>query len=345
MNVLIDTSPLKNQSAVRGIGRYTRELVQALRLLPTSHHFFTSEDKAERIQLIHYPYFDFFFATLPFLRPAKTVVTIHDTIPLIFPKHYPRGVKGTLRFLRQKIALKTVAHVITDSHNSKRDIHEHLKVPLDKITPVPLASSPDIVHQHISVVEEMRKKYSIPRKYLLYVGDINYSKNIPFLLRVMKALPAVTLVMVGKQLKNTSIPEGKEIESLLYELNIEERVIRLTDVSDSHELSALYTGAHAYIQPSLYEGFGLPVLEAMQCKTLVVCSLGGSLPEIAGEAAIYFHPHKEDECIQAIKKVLRFTPIQRNALVRKGVERAASYSWERTARETLDIYERIIGSG
>lgn len=343
MKVLVDTSPLQTASADRGIGRYTRELVAALRALPSEHEILTLEDKPKQVDLVHYPFFDFFFATLPLIRRSKTVVTIHDTIPLIYPKHYVPGIKGTLRFWRQRLVLGTVNHIITDSANSRRDIHEYLGVPLDKITPVPLAASESLVRPTQAVIDAVRKTYELPKRYLLYVGDINYSKNLPFLLRVIKLVPHVTLVMVGKQVKNVNIPEGQLIEKTIKDLNIADRVIRLDQVKSEADLAALYSGATAYIQPSLYEGFGLPVLEAMQCKTPVICSLGGSLPEVAGDAAIFFHPHKEEDCAAAIRKLWRFTPTQINALVRKGVERAGEFSWKRTASETLAVYEKVAG--
>src|SRR5258708_7417559 len=98
MNVRIDTSPLKNQNAIRGIGRYTSELVRALRSLQTSHTFFTSDQESKDVDIIHYPFFDLFFATLPLINKAKTIVTIHDMTPLVFPTHYPRGIRGQLKF-------------------------------------------------------------------------------------------------------------------------------------------------------------------------------------------------------------------------------------------------------
>ncbi len=345
MNVLIDTSPLQNQNAGRGVGRYTSELLAALLRLKTSHHFFAStESPSSSIDLIHYPFFDLFFHTLPLFQRRKTIVTIHDVTPLIFAKHYPPGIKGRLRHALQKISLASVSHVITDSAISKRDIVEKLHVNGEKVSVVPLAASVDFEKQPQAIIDAARKKYEIPKYYVLYVGDINYNKNIPFLISAMRHVPRITLVLVGRNMTNTSIPEGRAIKKAIEKSRIQKRIKLVTtvDTSSMSDLSALYSGSMMYIQPSLYEGFGLPVLEAMQCRTPVVSSIGGSLPEVCGDAAMYFHPHDEEECANAIQKVLRLSDRQRQQLILKGVDQASKFTWERTARETLAVYEKVM---
>lgn len=344
MNILIDTRPLQNESAVRGIGRYTRELVRSLTSLKTTHRFVTKIEPGMRVDLVHYPYFDFFFPTLPILKPHPTIVTIHDVIPLIFAKHYPRGIRGNIKLLYQRLSLMNVAAVITDSQCSKRDIHQYLHVAHEKITAIPLAASQDIKRPPVTYIREVLKKYALPNEYLLYVGDIGYNKNLPFLLSVLKSMPNVHFVMVGRQVNNTAISEGKQIDSVIAQFGLENRVLRLNtiDTSNNLELCALYAGAKAYIQPSLYEGFGLPVLEAMQCKTPVISSVGGSLPEVCGKAAIYFHPREEQECRAAIEKVWQLSKSERTSLIEVGVQQAESFSWERTAKETLTVYEKFL---
>lgn len=345
MNVLIDTSPLRDQNAGRGIGRYTYELLQALRTVGTQDHFYASTDPLpQSLDLVHYPFFDLFFLTLPFRKRAHTVVTIHDVTPLILAKHYPPGIRGTIKFLLQKMSLHGVSHIITDSNISKRDIIEKLHIHQEKISVVPLAASQDITRPAQSVIDNVRKKYEIPKYYALYVGDINYNKNIPFLIQAMKNVPKLTLVLVGKNMDDSTTREGRAIQKAIHSTDMSKRVKKITTVSGNaiEDLSALYAGATVYVQPSLYEGFGLPVLEAMQCKTPVVCSLGGSLPEVAGDAAIYFHPHDEDECVNAILKVVKQSPKQRQQMVQAGIDQALKYSWTRTAQETLAVYQRVV---
>jgi len=135
MKVAINTSPLRNENRYRGIGIYTEQLVKSLGLLSASDFFCRLvEDKTiiEDDDLIHYPFFDPFFLTLPLKKAKPTVVTIHDVIPLIFPEHYPPGIKGSLKFQIQKFSLKSVKAVITDSENSKRDIVKYLNYPQEK---------------------------------------------------------------------------------------------------------------------------------------------------------------------------------------------------------------------
>ncbi len=348
MNILIDTSPLQNESSIRGIGRYTKELLSSLRTIKSPHTFYTNEDVADTsIDLIHYPFFDFFFPTLPFFKKAKTVVTIHDVIPLLFPKHYPRGIRGTINLFRQKLALRGVAHVITDSESSKRDIIDHLHIKPENISVVYLAANEAIKKPVQSVQDEVRKRYSLPKNFALYVGDINYNKNLPFLIRSVKKIPKLSLVLVGKAMNNTAIPEGRAIHKTISLLGMEKRVKLIDSVSGdaSSDLSSMYSLATVYVQPSLYEGFGLPVLEAMQCRTPVVCARAGSLPEVAGDAASYFHPMDEEDCANAIQKVLRFSQKQRSTAVRKGVDQAAKFSWKKVATQTLSVYESIGGRG
>lgn len=341
MNILIETSPLKNQNAIRGVGRYTLELVAALRALGSEHSFYTSEDKPKKIDIVHYPYFDLFFSTLPLVKKRKTIVTIHDVTPLVFARHYPAGVKGTLRYIHQRIALKSISHIITDSHCSKRDIIDHLKIRTDKITPIPLAASSEFVKKSQSAIEDIRKKYNVPKNYVLYVGDINYNKNLPFLISVVAKIPDITLVLVGKSVKNTTIQEGKVIAQAIEKAGSGKYVRLLDDVGSVQDLACLYSGARVYIQPSLYEGFGLPVIEAMRCKTPVVSSCGGSLAEVVGDAGIQFYPRDAKGCEDAIRKVLRMSDDERNRMVRKAYEYSEQFSWERTASETLSVYEHV----
>lgn len=346
MNIYIDTSPLANDNAIRGVGRYTKELVEALQTYSLKHAIYTDKKEIQgKIDIVHYPFFDLFFPTLPLVKTARTIVTIHDVIPLLFPKHYPRGIKGNLNFFRQKLALRSARHIITDSQASLRDIVDHLGVRQEKITVVPLAASPSIQRPSAAVLDAVRRAYGLPKNFALYVGDMNYNKNLPFLIRVFKRIPKLTLVLVGKTLNNTHIPEGKALHHAISSLGMQKRVRILDTVASTSavDLAAIYALATVYVQPSLYEGFGLPVLEAMQCRTPVVCSRGGSLPEVVGDAALLFHPHDEEECKQMIERVLRMSESQKTALLRKGTMQAHQFSWEKTARLTLSVYEQVGG--
>jgi glycosyltransferase involved in cell wall biosynthesis len=194
MKVLLDTSPLSNANAARGIGTYTRFLLDRLLNSQTIEVFqsgIMSEDELKKFSadVVHYPYFDFFFPTLQLKLITKTVVTIHDVIPLIFPKHYRPGKIGKVNFLRQKLALKAVNRIITDSESSKKDIIRLLGVPEEKITVIYLAANPKLQPLSQDVWQKYQRKLHLPKNYLLYVGDINYNKNLPQLIKTLKFLP------------------------------------------------------------------------------------------------------------------------------------------------------------
>jgi len=346
MKVIIDISPLKTVHKTRGIGIYTRQLVDALQKNdPESRYILTSKPQEYQADLIHYPYFDFFSRTLPRKKRVKTVVTIHDTIPLVFPKHYKPGMRGKLNSLFQIHSLKTVNAIITDSHNSKKDIGRYLHQSKEKIHVVHLAADSTFKKMSREEISEMRIKYKLPNKYALYVGDVNYNKNIVGLIEGTSLLEEpLPLVLVAKAMKDIHIKEAQEIQSTITRLSMESRVHILTAVplEPLTDLAAIYSGAFVYIQPSLYEGFGLPILEAMACGTPVVCSNTSSLPEVAGEAAIYINPEDKKSIKDAFETMLHQSPSGRKQMVEAGLKQVKKFSWDRTAQATVNVYESVL---
>ena len=279
LNILFETSVLSGGHSARGIGTYARLLTEEFKNHAEINLIKSSTlEKSDKVKadITHYPFFDLFFATLPMNPFKKLVVTIHDVIPLIFPKFYEPGIKGKLKFEKQKLALKNVNAVITDSQASKEDIIKYLNVPEEKIHVIYLAANSSIVKQEDKFVRKIIRKYKLPKKYLLYVGDINYNKNIPQLIKMMKFIEDknIHLICVGRNFTPQEIPEWKWIETQLALSDVTDRVTFLTTIPTDpiEELAAVYSGAIAYVQPSLYEGFGLPVLEAMQCMTPAICA-------------------------------------------------------------------------
>lgn len=343
LNVLLDTSPLKNANSVRGVGMYTRMLQQELEKLPNISLLPTSQ-KAQA-DVVHYPFFDLFFDTLPLLNTKPVVVTIHDVIPLIFPKQYQPGLKGRARFQKQKLALRSVKKVITDSMASKRDIQTFLNVPEEKIKVVSLAGNPEIGSVGTKTQERILTRYSLPDQYILYVGDINYNKNIPKLIKTLKYLDdSIHLVCVGKNFKPAPIEEWQWIETQIAMSDVANRVHFVTDLgSDANQdLSALYSAAQVYVQPSLYEGFGLPVLEAMQAKTPVVVTPNSSLLEVAGQAAVFAQSTEARDLATGVQEVLDWTKAQRTRLVKTAFDWSQLFTWQKTAAETAKIYQEIV---
>lgn len=350
MKVLLESSPLLGASGGRGIGTYTQELLSSLRALDTqeeplliqaTHELgHVPENPHEQFDLIHYPYFDLFFSTLPAEPLLPTAVTVHDVIPLLYPKQYPPGIKGKLRFWKQKKALQQASLVITDSEASRLDIEEHLDIPAERVRSIYLAGSSQIQPVSEKVREETRKALDLPSKYIVYVGDINYNKNLPMLLVVLTQLPkSVHLCVVSRAFTNTEIPEGKLLARTIEENEIQDRVHVLDIPKDRPQmLSAVLQESLCLVQPSLYEGFGLPVLEAMQAGTVVVSTDGGSLPEVAGTAAIMCEP-KINSLTEALQQAIKLEPQERKERILAGKKNAKRFSWEKTAQQTYQAYK------
>ncbi|MFZ5376491.1 MAG: glycosyltransferase family 4 protein [Patescibacteria group bacterium] len=346
MRVLIDTSPLLSGHAHRGVGSYTRNLANELEKIPGLELAKSTNKKDSDCNpdIIHYPFFDLFFDTLPIQKKTKTIVTIHDVIPLIFPDHYKPGKKGFLRFLKQKLSLKGVDLIITDSKNSKNDIVKYLKINPNKISVVYLAANPNLNPASQEEILRIKKRFLLPRNYILYVGDINYNKNLPQLIKSLKYLPpTIKLVCVGKNFIEQDIPEWKWIKTQMALSDVESRVKFVSNVSadDYESLSSIYSGATAYVQPSLYEGFGLPVLEAMKCGTPVVCSHNSSLIEVGGERVLFAEPNAES-LARKIDEIITWSEDQRQDFVKKALKWSESFSWKKTAHQTFKLYQNLL---
>ena len=349
MNVVIDVSLQHRDNAYRGVGTYTRLLFDSLK----SHKSVNTVELIENGQvppntsLIHYPYFDLFFRTLKPHENIPFVVTVHDLIPLVYANHYWPGIKGSIRQFFQIHSLKKAGAIITDSETSRQDIHNLLQMPLEKISVVYLAADPELQRPSDDIIAKTKQDFSLNKPYLLYVGDINYNKNLPALIRSFAHLKEETfdLVLVSRALGSKIIPEAREVHLAIADSGLEERVRVLTNVplSPKQALAGLYAGAEWYVQPSLYEGFGLPVLEAMQCGTPVVASLGGSLKELVNETnAVVFKPESEEQILKALRFALDLTANEKEALTRKGIQRATDFSWQKVAQQTQDIYEKVL---
>lgn len=351
MKVAINTLPLKSAHKYRGIGYYTVNLLESLKQE-------TSIEVSEFIQLtdvkdadiIHYPWFDLFFHTLPIKRPSPTIVTIHDVIPLVFPKNYPVGIKGKINFMLQKIALSSCRYIITDSNTSKQDIVKFLKIKNEKVAVIPLAADPEFrILNNDTKLLHIKRKYRLPDRFLLYVGDANWVKNLPFLIegfREILSTPGFSdlkLILIGgvflKKVENIDHPELislKLVNELIRKYGLDTNIVRPGQIEDG-ELVAFYNLATLYIQPSLYEGFGLPILQAFASGTPVVSSNKGSLPEIGGQAAVYFNPVDLRQFTVIVKELLEDTSL-RSKLSKLGLQRSTQFTWKKVVQQTEAIY-------
>lgn len=347
LNILIDTSPLQTAHSTRGIGTYTRLLTRELEKIKGLNVRWSTKSyqKTSKPSLTHFPFFDLFFSTLRIKFFHPVVVTIHDVIPLKYPEYYPVGVKGKLRLIWQKFALKFVKAVITDSYSSKKDIINHLGVPGRKIKVVYLAANENLENQEEKEIRKVRRQFGLPQKYFLYVGDINYNKNIPQLIKILKFLPKdVHLVCVGKNFYQQNIPEWQWIETQIALSSVGDRVHFLTEVLTEQvgELAAIYSGAICYVQPSLDEGFGLPVLEAMRCRVPVVSSNRGSLPEVGGKYSLYAKPNAETMA-EKIEEITTWSKSYRTQFTREAYAWSQNFSWKKAAEQTTEVYKSVTG--
>ncbi len=346
MKVAISLPRLYKNHKFRGIGVYTDNLIKHLQERRDKDLLIFVVDDGnfpKDTDVIHYPYFEFFWQTLPFYKNKPVVVTIHDVIPLIFPEEFPKGIKGFIRLQMQKLSLRGAKAVITDSKNSKKDIIDYLGVSEDKIYPIYLSSS--IANKKIprNKLLSFRKKYQLPTQFILYVGDVNWNKNLISLIKVCEK-NKLNLVIVGKQAADKDFdPEHPENKTLLrlQQIARENKKIQLLGFVSNEDLAAIYKLATVYCQPSYYEGFGLPVLEAMNLGCPVVCSNATSLKEVGGEAVVYFNPYNLQDMEKNIIKVIGDTKI-REKLIKRGKVQADKFSWDKTATATLDIYKKVL---
>lgn len=355
MKVAISGLPLKSAHKGRGIGYYTNYLQEVLREDPSVELLeFTNLSEIKNVDVIHYPWFDLFFHTLPIRRGFPTVVTIHDVIPLVFSRYYPVGLRGRINFILQMIALRSCEQIITDSKVSKEDIIKYLKVEDERVTVIPLAADPKfrIINNDTELIR-IRRKYRLPDRFLLYVGDANWVKNLPFLIegfrQLVKSPPflGIQLVLVGgvflKDVENIDHPELQSLKlmnRLIKEYGLDEYIIKPGQIETS-ELVAFYNLATIYVQPSLYEGFGLPLLQALACGAPVVSSNRGSLVEVGGESAVYFDPTNLKQFTSIMHEILENKSLQ-NKLSKLGLKQAAKFSWKKVAEETKSVYHKAV---
>lgn len=346
MKVLINLKPLRSGSKTRGVGVYTRELLASLKKNYKDDQFIpTAKDHHNnQASVVHFPYFDPFFRTLPVTQDIPTVVTVHDLIPLKFPNHFPRGIRGSINLFFQKRALKKVNHIITDSKSSKNDIIKILSIPKEQISVVPLASSLPSLKPTQSQTQKTKKKYNLPEKYILYVGDINWNKNVLGLIKeYSNSSTNASLVLVGKAIATkSSIPEKMAIDDAIKNSSKKDK-IHIIGYTSTEDHSAIYGLATLYVQPSFYEGFGLPILEAMQLSCPVLSSDRGSLKEVAGDAAEYFNPHKRGALAKSIDAILANSKL-RGKLTKKGLNQVKKFTWTKAAQATYDVYRQVIQS-
>lgn len=325
-----------SSSAGRGVGFYAENLKTALSKVRTINLTDKNPD------IVHYPFFDLFYKTLPLIKNKKTIVTIHDLTPLVLKDKYPKGIKGTLNLILQRLSLFNVKAIITDSNSSKRDIIIFFKVPKEKVHTIYIACNP-IFSKSVSQkkIDLVRKKYNLPQKFILGgTGHPNPNKNLPLLAKVTKDLN-IPLVLVGGGMVQ-EIPKGK-VHPELTDLEKLKHFKHITypGFIPTEDLVAIYKLSALYCLPSLYEGFGITLLEAMSAGTLLVSSNVSSLPELYGDAALTFNPNSEEDLKKVLIKALNLSSSQKKSFIKKGLLQAKKFSWHKAATQTANIYNLV----
>ncbi len=273
------------------------------------------------------------------LRHAPTVLTVHDLVYRLFPAYHKRLNYWFLN-AAMPLFVKRASGVITVSESSKRDLIRLYGTPADKITVVYEGASAvfrPAAGEHIAAAQA---RYGLPERYLIALGTIEPRKNLLRLVEASHILrrkdPELALVIVGRT--------GWLYEEFFQKLEQmgDRQAVILPGYVPDEDMPALLSGARALVLASLYEGFGLPILEAMACGTPVVCSNVSSMPELGGGAARYFDPQDTEQMAEAIGEVLRDGEL-RAEMRQRGLEQAARFSWQRAARETMDVYQRAMG--
>jgi glycosyltransferase involved in cell wall biosynthesis len=286
------------------------------------------------LDLLHSPDF-----IPPFRWRGRSVITVMDLAFLRFPQLL---TDESRRYYGQIGRAVTRADaILAISQSTKNDLMDLLNAPAGKITVTHLAADPDCRPvTDPAPLQAMRRTYGLPARYLLFVGTLEPRKDLPTLLRAFASLGSA-----GQDLCLAVAGRPGWLYEQVYELAASLRLgdrVRFLGGVPAADLPALYSGARLFVLPSLYEGFGMPLLEAMACGAPVVCANTSSLPEIAGDAALLFPPGDEAALAQAITTLLLDDGLRRR-LSERGLARAARFSWEATARQTLAVYASLAG--
>jgi len=362
MRIALDARLLYYQQA--GIAQYTQRLLTALAELDHQNDYLVLQSRKDRRRMVGAPNFrrhplwtpphhrleqltlPLELAPLrldvlhspdfipPLRRNCRAVITVHDLAFLLFPGLLTAESQRYYGQIRR--AVHSAEAIIAVSESTKRDLIAHTAAPAAKITVVYEAAGPAFRPvTDAAALAAVRQKYGLPEEFVLFVGTIEPRKNLATLLKAWSKIRISnfefrnSLVIAGKQgwLYEETIAQARELGT----------AVQFIGGVLPEDLPALYSAARLFVLPSVYEGFGLPVLEAMACGTPVVCSQASSLPEVAGDAALLVEPHDVDGLAAALQRALSDEALRRQ-MIERGLAQAARFSWEKAARETLAVY-------
>jgi glycosyltransferase involved in cell wall biosynthesis len=293
--------------------------------------------RREGVTLFHAPHY-----VLPPLVRCRSVVTIHDCIHLMFPQYLPNRV--ALHYARTSIRLaaRRATRVMTVSESSKRDILKFVDAPPDKIDVIYNAYDERFgVEPREEDVVRVRERYQLHDEFVLYAGNVKPHKNLERLIQAFnlvrkRGLDHLKLVLIGDEISKYAALRRAVHQHQLH------KYVRFLGYLPEETLAVMYRLAGVFVFPSLYEGFGLPPLEAMASGTPVVTSNLSSLPEVAGDAAVLVDPYDPAAIADGIEQVLTNEELRRD-LRRKGLARASQFSWEQSVRRVREIYAEVGG--
>ncbi|HLF87644.1 MAG TPA: glycosyltransferase family 1 protein [Anaerolineales bacterium] len=289
--------------------------------------------RASGLDVYHSPYY-----LMPYFPGRPTVVTIYDLIPQLFP----RVVSARARILFQwttRLALRSADQVVTISEASRQDLLAAYRLNPARVTAIPLAPDPVMCPQSEEEKRRVREKFGLPERFVLYLGINKPHKNLVRLVEAWKMVATDALLVIAGAW-DARYPQVKERVAAL---GLGARVRFLGPVSNVDQ-PALYAAATVFVFPSMYEGFGLPVVEAMACGTAVTCANTSSLQEATGEAAMLFNPTRTEEITASLMRILDDARL-RETLREQGIEQARRFTCERVARKTLAIYRKLAVQG
>jgi len=377
MRIGFDVRPVfRKNSRRRGIGKYTGQLIRHLLEINQDHSFilytlsgeslcFPGTDESRSIFQLNRPQrlnwlvdacllpgrirqdkIDLFHATditsIPNRSTAQVWVTVHDLIPLVFWEKTVTTVPRDYRYALQRAwrQLSRIDQIVTDSSHSKKDICERLNVPPGNVHVVYPGGNENFGPLDLELAtDRLSADYGISPPFLFYVGGSDFRKNLDRLIEAFSQIRKLgfegKLVMAGETFR-WNILETASIREKVAKLGLEDWVEFPGYIPDD-DLPLFYSACEMFIFPSLYEGFGFPVLEAMQCGTPVLAGRVSSIPEVAGEAAAYFEPSEVEDMVSAFDRVYG-DPETLKEMRQKGFEQARRFDWRQTARKLLQLY-------
>jgi glycosyltransferase involved in cell wall biosynthesis len=285
----------------------------------------------------HFDVFHFPSYNIPWFTPPHTVVTCHDLTHLVFPQFFSSQKLYFARHILKRVANRA-KRIITVSEHSRQDLIRFFPQTKEKLTVIYNGVGDDFRALPSEEVDTFKKERELG-DFILYVGNRNPHKNLPRLIaayaRLKSAYPDLKLIILNQRVYNDEVCEA------ISRWKVGEGVIQ-HQPADSRELVLYYNAARVQVLPSLYEGFGLPVLEAMACGTPVVTSNTSSMPEIAGNAAILIDPCDVDSIVAGVERGLTDSSL-RQKLRQAGMDRAREFTWQKAAMKTCQVYQEVIG--